>query len=180
MNKTYLEKLEYNKILEQLSSYCITYIGKNYVSELIPSNNKKTVEKLLNETNEALTILYKASTPPISEIADITSYLKILSSDGVLNLKSILDLTNILKISGELKKYFGQDFIDINSFKILQNHISNLYTNESIISKIHHVVIDETTISDDASSNLKDIRRKKRNIEQKIKNTLNNILHTRF
>lgn len=29
MNKTYLQKLEFNKILENLSSHCSTHIGKN-------------------------------------------------------------------------------------------------------------------------------------------------------
>ena len=29
MNTNYLKKLEYNKILEILSTYCNTYIGKN-------------------------------------------------------------------------------------------------------------------------------------------------------
>ena len=31
MNKTYLKKLEYYQILEQISNYCHTYIGKEKV-----------------------------------------------------------------------------------------------------------------------------------------------------
>ena len=65
MNNTYLEKLEYNKVLENLQKYCITFIGKDFANNLIPSNKKEEVSKMLNETNEALSILYKASNPPI-------------------------------------------------------------------------------------------------------------------
>ena len=41
----YLEKLEYNKILEKLSNYAITYLGKNTSLALFPSNNKNQVQK---------------------------------------------------------------------------------------------------------------------------------------
>ena len=50
MNNNLL-KLEYNKILDIISNYCKTYIGKKYVSELRPSNNKNDVQNMLNETS---------------------------------------------------------------------------------------------------------------------------------
>ena len=178
MNKTCLEKLEYNKILEKLSSYCVTYIGKQTANDLIPSNNKEYILSKISETNEGVGVLYKASTPPFSEISDITLYLKILESDGILTLKAILDLAKILKLSDSLKKYFYQDFIDSNDFPILDNYFSVLYTNESIFSKISKCVIDENTISDDASTELKSIRRKQRKLEQNIKTSLNDFLHS--
>ena len=178
MSKTYLDKLEYNRILENLSHYCITYIGKNLANNLKPSNNKNEILKLLDETNEGLSILYKASNPPLYEIADIGVYLKILESGGTLSLKAILDLAKILKYSNDLKNYFVQDFINQNDFPILSEYFSLLYTNQDIYTKIFKIVIDENTISDDASSKLKDIRRNQRKVEQNIKNTLNSILNS--
>ena len=109
MTNIYLEKLEYNKILDNLQNYCVTFLGKEYAKNLMPVYDKEKVQDMLNETNEAVSILYKASNPPISEIADITIYLKILESSGVLTLKAILDLAKILKISDELKKTTDQE-----------------------------------------------------------------------
>ena len=40
MIEKYLNKLEYNKILDLVSNYCSTYIGKDFVSKLMPLNNK--------------------------------------------------------------------------------------------------------------------------------------------
>ena len=178
MNNIYLEKLEYNKIIENLQNYCVTFIGKDCAKKLMPSNNKTEVTQMLNETNEAVSILYKASTPPISEIADIKIYLKILESGGTLSLKAILDLAKVLKISDELKKYFTQDFINMEDYPILNEQFEKLYTNYDIYSKIFKIVIDENTVSDDASSKLKDIRRNQRKLEQNIKNTLNGFLQS--
>lgn len=178
MNKTCLEKLEYNKILEKLASFCTTYIGKKLAHDLTPSNTKNEIIKMLDETNEAVSVLYKASTPPFSDIRDITIYLKILKSDGSLTLKAILDLNKILKLSDSLKKYFYQDFIDPAKFPILDGYFSTLYSNETINTKIAKCVVDENTLSDDASTKLKDIRRKQRKLEQNIKSSLNTFLHS--
>lgn len=41
MIEKYLNKLEYNKILDLVSNYCSTYIGKDFVSKLMPLNNKR-------------------------------------------------------------------------------------------------------------------------------------------
>ncbi len=53
MNSHYLQKLEFNKILEILSNYCSTYIGKNLALELSPYNDPNTVNKLLAETRRS-------------------------------------------------------------------------------------------------------------------------------
>ena len=176
MNKTYLEKLEYNKIIEQLENNCVTYIGKDLTKDLIPSFEKEKIKKLLSETNEALSILYKASIPPLQEITNITPYIKILESDGTLSLKAILDLAKILKISNNLKIYFAQDFINKEDFPILTEKFNLLYTNKDILDKIFKIVLDENTIDDSASSKLKSIRKDLKKQELNIKIILTNIL----
>ncbi|MBO4293723.1 MAG: endonuclease MutS2 [Clostridia bacterium] len=176
MNNIYREKLEFNKILDDLQKYCVTFLGKDYAKNLLPIYDKEKVQEMLNETNEAVSVLYKASNPPLEEIADITVYLKILASSGILSLKAILDLARILKISDDLKKYFTQDFVNIEDYPFLKTEHEMLYTNYDIYSKIFKIVIDENTVSDDASSKLKEIRRNQRKFEQNIKTALNGIL----
>ena len=78
MNKFYINKLEYSKILEKLSTYCHTYIGKEKVQNLEPSSNKEVVKKILAETSQAVSLIERNRTPPISDMEDIRVYLKIL------------------------------------------------------------------------------------------------------
>lgn len=178
MNKNYLKKLEYNKIIEILSTYCNTYIGKLKCSTLIPYNDKEVVKKMLEETSEAVNLLYRNDNPPITEIADNTINIKILESYGTLSIKSILDITNIFKISNYLKLYFYKDFIDVNDYTYLNEIFCKLYTNIDIIEKISYCITEENTISDNASTNLANIRKKQRNIEQDIKSKLNTFIHS--
>lgn len=176
--RNYLEKLEYPKILDILSKQALTYIGKEKCLTLKPSKDKNEVENMLKETEESLNILYRCNTPPISEIADNTKNIKTIESYGTLSIKSILELTNILKMSDELKKYFYNDFLESTEFTYLSDIFSKLYSNSSIIEKISYSIIDENTVDDRASKNLASIRKKQRNIEQDIKTKLNTFLHS--
>lgn len=174
----YLEKLEYHKILNKLSNYAITYLGKEQCLNLTPSNNKEEVDHLLKETEEAVNLLFKSSTPPISEIADNTINLKTTESYRTLSIKSILELTQILTISKNLKNYFYKDYIDINVFSNLNKIFSKLYSNDSIIKHVSKSIINENSLDDNASKELSHIRRNQRHIEQEIKSKLNTIIHS--
>ena len=80
-----LEKLEFNKVLDILSSFAKTNIGKEYCLSLRPMTDKVKLEKLLSETNTAILLRYKKGQPPIGGIStDIQIWLKALNSNKVL------------------------------------------------------------------------------------------------
>ena len=173
-----LQKLEFNKILDILSSFCVTDNGKKLALELLPSNSSMEVKKLLAETEEAVNLSYRNSFPSFYEFSDISYSIKSLQNGSTLNCPAILNLNTILKTANELKNYFNKDFIDITEYPILTELFNSLYSNINIIETIDKSIIDEFTISDDASPELKSIRRKQKSLEQDIRKTLNNIIHS--
>ncbi len=173
-----LKKLEFDKILENISNYCKTYIGKNYVADLRPSHDKEEVQKWLDETSQGVILIQRNSTPPLGEIADITVYLKALESYGTLSIKALLEIQNILRMSMNLKNYFEKDFLETSDFSAIEQYFLDLYSNPSIVSTFAKSIVDEDTIADTASSKLQDIRRRERKIEQDIRSKLNTILHS--
>ena len=173
-----LKKLEYDKILEIIANYCKTYIGKEIAFKLRPSINKNDVQKMLMETSQGVVLLQRNSTPPLGEIADITVYLKTLDGCGILSIKALLELKNILQMSLELKEYLKKDYLSSSDFSELEEYFNNLYVNQNVVSTFAKSIIDEDTIADSASSKLQDIRRKKRKTEQDIRSKLNTILHS--
>ena len=94
-----LTKLEFNKILEILSNYCKTYIGKELCNSILPSSNINDVQTLLAETSEAYELIIKYGNLPIDEIEKITPYLKNLESYIPLGAKPLLEIAKVLKIS---------------------------------------------------------------------------------
>ncbi len=175
-----LEKLEFNKICETLMEFCITYIAKDYAKELKPFSQKQDIIKAQKQTSEASTLLYRKGSIPISEIENITTHIKKLESSLFLSTKQLLDLALILKISNNLKDYFFSTEIDMTEFTNLEGLFNNLYINPSIEKSIFSAIIDENTISDDASSNLKIIRKNIRNKEQEIRNKLNSLIRSKY
>ena len=179
MNEKYLKTLEYDKIVEKLSTYCKTYIGKQKVSALLPLFNNTDVVNQLAFTNEAVSLIYRKGSVPISDIPDITLSIKNLESDGVLSTISLLNIARFLKISREVKEYFfSADDIELSMYTKIYDLFDLLYTNKSIEDKIFSIILDETTIDDNASPKLSAIRKECRRLEQDIRDKLNNFIHS--
>ena len=171
-----LIKLEFNIILEKLSKHCQTYIGKELCSALLPSNNIEKVKELLKETSEAYTLVIKYGNIPIDEIYNVTPYIKNLESFISLTAKALLEIAKILEVSGNLKEYYNNS--EENEFDTLQDIFETLYSNPGIYQNITKAIIDENTISDDASKTLSSLRRNRRRIESGIKEKLNSFIHS--
>ena len=179
MNNTYLNKLEYNKILEILSKHSITYLGKQLCLDLVPNNKKDKVAKLLQETTEGCNLILRRENLPIVPIENIDLYIKNLESSISLSSKGLLEIGKILKLSRELKNYFYEDEnIDLTEFPILENQFSSLYNNKKIEDEILSAILDEDNIADNASSALSSLRRNRRKLEMEIKETLNKMIHS--
>ena len=175
----YIEKLEYNKIIDNLCEYAVTYLGKDLASKLVPYSLSSDVKMALDETTESFIFIQRKSIPPLCPIPNITDYLNLLKMNGSLGLKGLLDLTSVLKLSRNLKEYFSQD-IDTSFAEILTSYFSNLYTNIGIENDISNSIIDESTVSDNASPELYKIRKKQVKINSDIKDKLSSYLNKKF
>lgn len=172
MNKKYLDKLEYNKILEILCSFAKTYIGIGKCKNLLPSNN---VPFLLNQTYEAYNLICRNGNLPISTIDNVDILLKNLESNLSLGSCDLLKLTHILKTSRELKEYFA---FNLEDYPNISEYFSMLYINKSLEKEVNSKILDENTIADTASSKLNSIRKAEKNLGIEIKNKLNTIIHS--
>ena len=179
MSNNCLDKLEYKKILEILSNYAKSYIGKQLVNNLLPCFNPIEVSSMQLQTSQAVDMINKYGNPPIGEFNDVSLHLKKLSGDSILSSKEILDLASILKMSKELSLFFDEVSENINyNFNILKPFFNNLYINLDLEKEIFLKIIDENTIDDRASDTLYSIRRTKKTLEQNIKDKLNHFIHS--
>ena len=180
MIEKYLIKLEFDKICEILKEYAITFNGKKLCTDLKPLENKNEIKKALKQTTEASILLYRKGAIPISEIENIVPHIKKLENNTFLSAKQLLDLSTILKISNQLKEYFFSSEIDMSNFTNLHDYFYNLYVNPSIEKAIFSAILDENTISDDASTELKLIRKNIKNKEIEIKQKLNSFISSKY
>ena len=177
MQTTYLEKLEFNKIKNILSSYAETDTGKKMCLNLQPSNNKEKVQKALDETTEAVALIYRKGNLPLESIGDISNYILNLKNQNFLSAKALLELATLLKTSKTLKNYYFEK--ELNQTDSLTNYFDHLYTNPNIEEKIFSAIIDENTFDDRASNALYKIRQQMRNTKE-IKNKLQSLLNSKY
>ena len=179
MNTKYLKTLEFDKIIEKLTTYCKTYIGKQNMANLLPTFNQYQVTNLLELTNEATSLIYRKGNMPLSDLPNIEISVKSLESGATLSISALLNIARFLKISREVKEYFSSgDDIDLSSYQKLSDIFEAIYTNKSVEEKIYSVILDENTIADNASSKLSSIRRQAKKLEQEIREKLNSYIHS--
>lgn len=178
MQTTYLEKLEFTKIKNILSSYAETDTGKKMCLNLQPSNNKEKVQKALDETTEAVALIYRKGNLPLESIGDISNYILNLKNQNFLSAKALLELATLLKTSKTLKNYYFEK--ELNQTDSLTNYFDHLYTNPNIEEKIFSAIIDENTFDDRASNTLYKIRQQMRNTKKEIKNKLQSLLNSKY
>lgn len=179
MLQKYLNKLEYDKIVDLVSNYCSTYIGQNFATSMLPSNDSDLVKTKLSETNLALILLFRKGEPSFSNITNIEVYIKNLESYNTISAKALLDVAHVLQTSRLLHEYFfADDSFDLSEFSLLENYFSMLYYNENIEKNILRSIIDEDTIADDASKNLLLLRKNKHKLEQDVRDKLSNFIHS--
>ena len=179
MNEKYFKTLEYDKVINKLSTYCKTYIGKESVNTLLPEFDKYKLEYSLNLTSEAISLLCRKGSLPISDIPDISISLKNLGSSNVLSITALLNIAIFLKTSREVKEYFfSSDDIDLSAYSKINDLFDLIYTNKNLEEKIFSIIIGENTIADNASTILFSIRKQSKKLEQEIRDKLNSFIHS--
>ena len=180
MNKRSIRVLEFNKILDQLSDYAVTEDAKRKVAGLRPYNDRNKIEQLQQNTRDAFVRLEKYGQVSFSGIKNIKESLKLLEIDSTLSASELLDMAALLEAASEVKKYGEIAGSDEDSehkvFDSLTPLFDELLPLEDISSEIRRCIISSDEIADDASGNLKAIRRKITSSEAEVHNVLNKMI----
>ena len=178
-----LDKLDFKYITEKLATFTTSFDGKKLALNLEPSTNSLQVQSMLNETTEAVNLSHEKGSFPISEISDVSIYLKILAGSLPLTSKGLIELAKVLRCARELNNYFyandvAKEDLPNTTFAALEPYFSYLYSNKDVEEKINKSILAEDLISDNASLKLSSIRKSKKSLEIDIKNRLNTLIHS--
>ena len=172
MNKKALATLEYNKIINTLVSMACSDGAKLTLKALMPMNNIDDINSALDETNDALTRVYQKGSVDFSRINDVRASIARLKVGSSLNVLELLNISMLLECAAHIKGYYEYRADSI------QPMIDSLDPVTLLNNAIKRCIISEDEISDDASANLRDIRRKKNLAADRIHTELNKILNS--
>ena len=177
MNGKYFNVLEFNKIVELLKDRTSSSLGMEMVEKLEPSCDFDEVEHMLHETSEARSILIKRGHVSMGGIHDIESKAKRADIGASLDAGSLIMVADTLRAARLLSNSLSGDGDEEDfNYPIIQSLATSLYTHREIEDAIYNAIISEEEISDNASPELKSLRRRIVQKNQSIRSKLNSII----
>ena len=173
MEQESFKVLEYKRILSRLREKAGTTLGKELAGGLLPSGDREEVRERLQQTAEAVYVSSMAQ-PPLGGIKDIRESIKKVGMGAVLAPDELLDILTTMYAMREMKRFFKE--LEAEA-PILKNWARSLEILGQLEKDLEHIVDEHGNLRDDASVELKRIRREIRSSQAKIKDHLAGLLH---
>lgn len=176
MNQKVLRTLEYNKIIERLAEYAFGADTKERCLSLLPSTSLSEITNAQQQTKDAMNRSLKKGRLDCSGIKPLSSAIRRVEIGGTMNIEELLGLCKLLETARRVKAYGRKEREDIPSDS-LSELFDGLEPLSPLCDEIRRCIISVDEISDDASSNLKSIRRSIRSTGDRIHAQLNQMLN---
>lgn len=175
MNKKILKTLEFDKIIQLLTTYAISSIGKELASQLTPYTDIHLINEKLDETADATNLIIRQGSLPLGGIKNIQKSLKRLEMGGNLSIVELLDISELLRVTKKVISYANQcgEFLETTSIKHMFQSLDSVHV---LYTEITRCILSEEEIADDASGKLLTLRREIQGTHTKIRQHLNKIL----
>ena len=171
MNEKALRILEYPKIIDMLTGYASSPMGKELCRNLMPSSDISEILQGQMETSDALTRVMKKGSLSFSGIRDIRGSLLRLKVGSTVGMAELLNIAATLDVALRAKSYGRREADDED-----QDSLEGLFAQIEPLSNLNHeirrCIIDEETMADDASPTLKSIRRQIKLTNERIHSQL--------
>ncbi len=164
-----LNTLEYNKIIEMLAACCSTDGARARALALMPTDDIETVIERQRRTDDAKRLIAAKGYPSFSAPESVVPAADRAYKGATLSPRELLDIASLLRCASGLLDYVE---INIPFETVLEPIFRRMLPNRDLERRITRAIISEELIADEASPTLADIRRKIRNTNNKIKDTL--------
>lgn len=168
-NKT-LISLEYNKILSLIKNFAVLDTTKSLLDDYFPQVEYLKVKILLTKTKEAYDLLYNYGVSGVEYFESFIDEFDRAKKSFTLSIKELLKVANLLKSS----RLTSNSILGVNDENIiyLKELANSIFTDNMLENEIFSKLINETTVADNASNKLYQIRQNIRNLNERIREKL--------
>lgn len=169
-----LETIELARILEMLSEQAISETAKERALALYPSSSSYEVKHRLSETTAASTMMVLRGSPALTGVKDVRASLNRATMSGVLNTRELLDIAAVLTAARQARAYGAGEGRGTKT--CIDHYFASLRSNKNLEERIISSISSEEELSDAASSELADIRRKMRAAAARVREAIQKII----
>lgn len=174
MNNKALKTLEYNKITDRLASHASSEPGIKLCRELQPMMDMDGINSALKQTSDAVSRIFRHGSISFAGLKDIRPLTKALEVGSALGMSELLDICSLLKVAAGARRY---GVLEDEAADSLSGMFNAIYDIADVRREIERCILSEDEIADDASAELKNIRRQMRICTERIRTELNSMLN---
>lgn len=174
MDSAVLRTLEYDKFTALLEAEASSALGKELAAGLSPESEWEEVQAALQETAAACAVCAEAF-PPFGGIRDIREFLRKTKIGMVLTEEELVDVMSTMYAMRNIKRFFKEREED--SASVLKEWAKNIEILGQLENNLQNVIDEHGQMRDDASVELRRIRREIKSSQVRIKDRLNSVLH---
>ena len=167
--------LELDKVLSMLAAECSCQDTAQRALELKPSCDADEVRQLLLESWDAHSLIGRYGSPSFGGVRSVSNSLRRAQAGGALSMIELLRIAEVLRIIRSLREWRGKCEGTVTSFDPL---FMSLYPNKFLEEKITSSILSEEEMSDNASHELAEIRKKKGRAQTKVRDLLDKMVHS--
>ena len=176
MNQKTLTKLEYDKIIGLLEEEASSFRGRQLCRRLKPMTDLNKINTFQEQTAAAFTRIIRKGRFSFGDAAPIEESMKRLEIGGALSISELLRICRLLKNAARAKSY-GRHDTQEDAADCLDDYFNLLEPLSPLSNEIDRCIISEDEIADDASSELKRIRRNMSTINDRVHATLSGLVN---
>lgn len=176
IDKKSMATLEYAKIINQLSEFTVSELGKTQIKNIQPSKSRPEVIEWLEETDDAVKLYRLKGGMPLGTFYDVRPHLKRMEIGAVLSGQELIQVGQLLKGVREIFEFYQElkeEEIELSQLYSISDEIIVL---SNLERKIYATLTESGTVVDDASAKLKSTRTSIRQTESDIRDKLNSIV----
>lgn len=181
MNQKALKILEYNKIIDQLTEYAASPLGKALCQSLTPSSDLEEVRTWQAQTTDAVTRIRLKGSVSFSGLRDVGDSLKRLDIGSSLSIPELLSISSLLTVALRAKSYGrheAEEGEEAEDFDSLEPLFAGLEPLTPLNNEIKRCILSEDEVADSASPGLSHVRRSMKVTADRIHTQLNSILNS--
>ena len=168
-----IRTLELPAVLKMLADQASSAEAREKALAIVPQTDVDEVKHLQDETDAARDMIGLRGSPAFDRIKPVAESLYRADRGGALNTRELLDIAGLLRCARRVKDYFNED----NGRETAIDHLfRSLRGNRFLEERITTAILEEDVIADNASAELADIRRHKRNAASKGRSILQKIV----
>lgn len=167
-----MESVEFNKVLKQLSDYAVSDEAKQRALNVTPLTDEVKINRKLNETTEACTIIEKSASIPVSSLKGVLQMITLVDKGYLPSPEQFEFLREFLDSVKKIKRFMLKQEYNAPT---ISSYAYSLHELDELTEEITRC-IRNNSIDDYASRFLTKTRNKLGTIEEKIKTKLTQIM----